>query len=143
MGVVVFGKKLVNFSHQLFRQKSGYKQFIIFIMRRLKKDVLKDLPDKLEKVCYAAFDTKQQKLYDGQVVHMQAMLEEQADAEFGQNKLKILAELTRLRQVCCDPSLLYEAYDGGSAKREACMELISQAIEGGHRMLIFSQFTSA
>ena len=57
------------------------------------------------------------------------MLEEQADAEFGQNKLKILAELTRLRQVCCDPSLLYEAYDGGSAKREACMELISQAIE--------------
>ena len=41
-----------------------------FIMRRLKKDVLKDLPDKLEKVCYAAFDTKQQKLYDGQVVHM-------------------------------------------------------------------------
>ena len=70
------------------------------------------------------------------------MLEEQADAEFGQNKLKILAELTRLRQVCCDPSLLYEAYDGGSAKREACMELISQAIEGGHRMLIFSQFTS-
>ena len=113
-----------------------------FIMRRLKKDVLKDLPDKLEKVCYAAFDTKQQKLYDGQVVHMQAMLEEQADAEFVQNKLKILAELTRLRQVCCDPSLLYEAYDGGSAKREACMELISQAIEGGHRMLIFSQFTS-
>ena len=113
-----------------------------FIMRRLKKDVLKDLPDKLEKVCYAAFDTKQQKLYDGQVVHMQAMLEEQADAEFVQNKLKILAELTRLRQVCCDPSLLYEAYDGGSAKREACMELINQAIEGGHRMLIFSQFTS-
>ena len=113
-----------------------------FIMRRLKKDVLKDLPDKLEKVCYAAFDSKQQKLYDGQVVHMQAMLEEQADAEFGQNKLKILAELTRLRQVCCDPSLLYESYDGGSAKREACMELISQAIEGGHRMLIFSQFTS-
>ena len=113
-----------------------------FIMRRLKKDVLKDLPDKLEKVCYAAFDTKQQKLYDGQVVHMQAMLEEQADAEFVQNKLKIFAELTRLRQVCCDPSLLYEAYDGGSAKREACMELINQAIEGGHRMLIFSQFTS-
>ena len=113
-----------------------------FIMRRLKKDVLKDLPDKLEKVCYAAFDEKQQKLYDGQVVHMQNMLEKQEEAEFGKNKLKILAELTRLRQVCCDPSLLYEAYEGGSAKREACMELVSQAIEGGHRMLIFSQFTS-
>ena len=113
-----------------------------FIMRRLKKDVLKDLPDKLEKVCYAAFDEKQQQLYDGQVVHMQKLLEEQEDAEFGKNKLKILAELTRLRQVCCDPSLIYEGYDGGSAKREACMELIAQAIEGGHRLLIFSQFTS-
>lgn len=113
-----------------------------FILRRLKKDVLKDLPDKLEKVCYAAFDRKQQELYDGQVVHMQQMLEAQEDAEFGQNKLKIFADLTRLRQVCCDPSLLYENYNGGSAKREACMELITQAIEGGHRMLIFSQFTS-
>ena len=113
-----------------------------FIMRRLKKDVLKDLPDKLEKVCYAAFEEKQQQLYDGQVVHMQKLLEEQEDAEFGKNKLKILAELTRLRQVCCDPSLIYEGYDGGSAKRETCMELITQAVEGGHRLLIFSQFTS-
>ena len=113
-----------------------------FILRRLKKDVLKDLPDKLEKVHYAKFDNAQQKLYDGQVTHMQLLLEQQQDSDFGREKLKILAELTRIRQICCDPSLIYEDYKGGSAKREACMELIQQGIEGEHRMLIFSQFTS-
>lgn len=54
----------------------------------------------------------------------------------------ILAELTRLRQICCDPKLCYENYNGGSAKLESCMELIQSAIDGNHRMLLFSQFTS-
>ncbi|MBQ7486347.1 MAG: SWF/SNF helicase family protein, partial [Clostridia bacterium] len=44
--------------------------------------------------------------------------------------------------ICCDPSLLFENYSGASAKREACIELIQNAIDGGHRMLVFSQFTS-
>ncbi len=113
-----------------------------FILRRLKKDVLKDLPDKLEKVYYAPMEAKQRKLYDGQVTHMQALLQKEGDADFRKDKLKILAELTRIRQICCDPSLIYENYDGGSAKREACMELMAQAMEGEHRMLVFSQFTT-
>lgn len=113
-----------------------------FILRRLKQDVLRDLPDKLEKIYYAPFEAKQQRLYDGQVAHMQAMLTKETGFDFRKNKLKILAELTRIRQICCDPSLIYEDYDGGSAKREACMALIGQAMEGEHRMLIFSQFTS-
>ena len=60
----------------------------------------------------------------------------------GEEKIKIFAELTRIRQICCDPSILFENYSGESAKREACMELVKSAIEGGHRMLIFSQFVS-
>ena len=56
--------------------------------------------------------------------------------------MKLLAELTKARQICCDPSLLLENYTGGSAKRAACMDLISSAIDGEHRMLVFSQFTS-
>ncbi|MBQ7488667.1 MAG: SWF/SNF helicase family protein, partial [Clostridia bacterium] len=52
------------------------------------------------------------------------------------------AELMRIRQICCDPSLLFDNYTGESAKREACLELVKNAIEGGHRMLIFSQFVS-
>ena len=54
----------------------------------------------------------------------------------------MLSELTRLRQICCDPSLAYEDYAGGSAKLDMCLELVSSAIDGGHRVLLFSQFTS-
>lgn len=113
-----------------------------FIMRRLKQDVLKDLPDKLEEVQYTVFEEKQQKLYDGQVTHMREILNKQSGEEFAQNKLQILSELTKLREICCDPELLFENYDGESAKRVMCVDLVKRAIEGEHRVLIFSQFTS-
>lgn len=113
-----------------------------FILRRLKQDVLKDLPDKLEEIQYAGFEEKQRRIYDAQVVHMKGMLAGQSGEEFSKNKIQILAELTKLRQICCDPSLLYDNFDGESAKRVACIDLIKRAIEGEHRVLIFSQFTS-
>lgn len=113
-----------------------------FILRRLKKDVLRDLPEKLEEVRYAKPEKKQLDLYNGQLVHMQKLLKNQDEDDFNKNKLKVLAELTRIRQICCDPSLCFEDYNGGSAKREACMELIASAAESGHKMLVFSQFTS-
>ena len=87
-----------------------------FILRRLKQDVLMDLPEKLEEIQYAKFESKQQKLYDGQVVHMKEMLAKQSGTDFAQSKIQILAELTKLRQICCDPSLLFEDFDGESAK---------------------------
>ena len=113
-----------------------------FILRRLKGDVLADLPDKLEEIRYAKLEARQQQLYDGQVVHMKEMIASQGDEDFQKNKLQILAELTKIRQICCDPELLFEKYNGGSAKRTACLELIQSAMEGGHKMLVFSQFTS-
>lgn len=113
-----------------------------FILRRLKGNVLADLPDKLEEIRYARLESEQQKLYDGQVIHMKTMLASQKSEDFQKNKLQILAELTKIRQICCDPELLFEKYGGGSAKREACMELIQSAIEGEHKILVFSQFTS-
>lgn len=110
-----------------------------FILRRLKTDVLKDLPEKLEEVRYAKFDDEQRKLYDGQVIRMKEMIN---DPDSDKEKIKILAELTRIRQICCDPSLVFERYEGGSAKLDACLDLIDSAIDGGHRTLVFSQFTS-
>ncbi len=113
-----------------------------FILRRLKGDVLKDLPDKLEEIRYARFEEEQQRLYDAQVVHMRQTLAEQDPEEFQKNKLEILRELTRLRQICCDPSLCFEDYKGGSAKLAACLDLVESAVEGGHKILLFSQFTT-
>ena len=113
-----------------------------FILRRLKKDVLKDLPEKLEETRVVKFDEDQQKLYDAQVLQMKDELVSTDESGFNRSKLLILAELMRLRQICCDPRLCYENYDGGSAKLDSCIELIQSAIDGGHRLLVFSQFTS-
>ena len=112
-----------------------------FILRRLKENVLKDLPDKMEEVRYSKFESAQRKLYDAQVTHMKDMLESE-EYKSGKDSLKILAELTRIRQICCDPGLITAGYRGESAKRESCMELIQSAIDGGHKILLFSQFTS-
>ena len=62
--------------------------------------------------------------------------------DFEENRMAVLAELTRLRQTCCDPALLVEGYEGPSAKREAVRDLLESAVEGGHKVLLFSQFTS-
>lgn len=113
-----------------------------FVLRRLKKDVLTDLPDKIEEVVYAKMGEKQQEIYAANVQKMKMMLEKQTDAEFKESKIQLLAELTKLRQICCNPSLLYENYEGGAAKVDMCMELVKNAIESGHKILIFSQFTS-
>ena len=113
-----------------------------FILRRRKEDVLRDLPEKLEEVRYAGMEAKQRKLYDGQVIRMKADMSKRSESDFRRNRLQVLAELTRIRQICCDPSLILENYDGGSAKREVCMELIRGVIEGEHKALVFSQFTS-
>ena len=73
---------------------------------------------------------------------MKQMLEGQNDETFRKNKIAILAEITRIRQICCDPSLCLDNYDGESAKREACIELLKSAIDGEHKVLVFSQFRS-
>ena len=112
-----------------------------FILRRKKADVLSDLPDKLEEVIKVRFDEKQRKLYDSQVLKVSKIVGNDEES-YRQNKIAILAELMKLRQVCCEPSLVYEDFDGESAKRQACIELIKAAKEEGHKILLFSQFTS-
>lgn len=113
-----------------------------FILRRLKKEVLKDLPDKIEKNTFIPLEGEQRRLYEAHVQRLKIMLESGNDANFGEIRMQVLAELTRLRQLCCDPSLIYQDYEGGSAKVELCLELLRNAINGGHKVLLFSQFTS-
>ena len=70
------------------------------------------------------------------------MLDGQSDDEFNTSKIKILSQLTRLRQLCCDPGLVYENYRGEAAKVDMCMDLVENAVDGGHKILLFSQFTT-
>ena len=123
-----------------------------FILRRQKADVLTDLPDKLESVVYAPLEGQQLKLYRAHEQHLREELtrqrrerkERQAKRAAGEqvSNVEVLAELMRLRQLCCDPRLVFENYRGHGAKLDAIMELVSSARDGGEKTLIFSQFTS-
>ncbi len=113
-----------------------------FILRRLKKDVLKDLPEKLEDVIYAKMEEEQERLYVANVMQLKDSIDNKSDSEFRKDKIQILSQLTRLRQICCDPSLFYDDYNSGSAKLDVCMDLIENGVDSGHKILLFSQFTS-
>lgn len=107
-----------------------------FMLRRLKADVLKELPAKQEYVRRISLSEEEQKIY---FANVQATL---SGIHQGEDKLQILAALTRLRQVCCDPNLCYENYTGATSKLDACVELCEEMVENKHQILLFSQFTS-
>lgn len=113
-----------------------------FILRRMKKDVLKELPDKVERKLVGEMTPQQAKVYRAYFMKSQREFLRETSLAGPENSIKILAILTRLRQIACDPSLFLESYSGGSGKLDMLEELIDEAIEGGHRMLIFSQFTT-
>lgn len=111
-----------------------------FILRRLKKEVLEDLPEKVETVIGCEMTAQQRRVYAAHAAKLTGELD--GAMESAQRRMQILAGLTRLRQLCCDPALCLEGYDGGSGKLEQCLELAADAARGGHRMLLFSQFTT-
>lgn len=114
-----------------------------FILRRLKKDVLTELPDKVESVVYCELEKEQRKLYEATLVNMNQELKSQlGESGDGAGRMKMLSMLTRLRQLCCHPALYLEDYHAESAKLNLCLELIQECKESGHRILLFSQFTS-
>lgn len=118
------------------------KMIAPFVIRRLKSDVLKDLPDKLEENIFAPMNSSQRELYDAHLQRVKLMVEGTDEESYGKDRIVILSELTRLRQLCCDPGLVYENYTGGSAKTDLLIEMIKSASESGHKILLFSQFTS-
>lgn len=114
-----------------------------FLMRRLKADVLTELPPKTEQVITAHMEEAQRKIYAACTLQVKERIgDELAAGTFESAKLSVLTLLTRLRQICCDPALCVEGFAGASCKREACLELLQQAKAAGHRVLLFSQFTS-
>ncbi len=114
-----------------------------FVLRRVKSEVLSELPPKVNSVISVDLDSEQRNIYNATLISgLQKLKSTAADMQAGEAKLQVFALLTRLRQLCCHPSLCLEDYTGESAKLEACIELLSEAKDGGHKVLLFSQFTS-
>lgn len=115
-----------------------------FILRRMKKDVLKELPEKINSVLYNEMTPDQSKIYASYILTAKSEFQKfmANSPDLNKNRFEILSLLTRLRQICCHPALFLEDYAGESGKLEQAMELIQEALSGQHRILIFSQFTS-
>ncbi len=114
-----------------------------FILRRMKKDVLTELPDKYETKMLTDMSEGQKLVYLSYLENIRGELHSEIEENgVEKSRMKILAALTRLRQICCHPSTFIENYQGGSGKLELLMEIIPEAIANDHRILVFSQFTS-
>ncbi len=114
-----------------------------FILRRMKKDVLTELPDKYETKMLTDMSEGQKLVYLSYLENIRSELHSEIEENgVEKSRMKILAALTRLRQICCHPSTFIENYQGGSGKLELLMEVIPEAIANDHRILVFSQFTS-
>lgn len=118
-----------------------------FLLRRIKKDVAPDLPDKIRSVTYCALTPAQRKVYDEIRDKVRSRMRNLVKEKgFEKSRFEVLADLMRLRQICCDAQLMagYQAKpnEETSAKLDTLMDLLAEAQAGGHRMLVFSQFTS-
>ena len=114
-----------------------------FVLRRTKKEVLTELPEKTITVLNNEMDEEQRNIYLSYLVQAKQELQDEISMNgYEKSQIKILAALTRLRQICCHPGLFTENYTGGSSKLEQCMEIIEDGVMAGHKILLFSSYTS-
>ncbi|MFS0726022.1 SNF2 helicase associated domain-containing protein [Paenibacillus sp. 1P07SE] len=113
-----------------------------FLLRRMKREVLTELPEKIESVHVSELLPEQRKRYAAYLAKLRHETLKHLDEEdFAKSRIRILAGLTRLRQLCCHPGLFLEDYTGGSAKLDQLLEIVDECGRSGRRLLIFSQFT--
>lgn len=114
-----------------------------FILRRTKKEVLTELPEKTITVLNNEMEEEQRKIYLSYLVQAKQELQNEISTNgYEKSQMKILAALTRLRQICCHPGLFIDDYNKGSSKLEQCMEIIEDGVTSGHKILLFSTYTS-
>ncbi|MBO0540556.1 ATP-dependent helicase [Clostridium botulinum] len=114
-----------------------------FILRRLKKHVIKELPPKIEHNIIVSMTEEQKKVYASFAESAkEEFYKEIKERGFNKSKIKILSIITRLRQICCDPSTFIENYEGSNGKIETLLDIVNSSINEGHKILLFSQFTS-
>ena len=138
-----------SFETPIIKDEDSYKtkklKMLIepFILRRIKEEVLTELPEKTVTVLNSEMEEEQQKIYMSYMAEAREEVANEIVANgFEKNQMKILALLMRLRQICCHPSLFIDNYEGGSGKLNQCMEIIKDAVQGNHKILLFSGYTS-
>jgi SNF2 family DNA or RNA helicase len=131
---------LRDFSH-LTKEKVA-RRVRPFLLRRMKEEVLSELPEKIETLDTTELLPEQKKLYAAYLAKLREDTLKHLDKNtLKKNRIKILAGLTRLRQICCHPALFVDGYKGSSSKFEQLKQIIEEAKLSGRRVLIFSQFT--
>lgn len=124
------------------RREDIAKRVKPFVLRRLKGDVLNELPEKIEHLQSSELLPDQKSLYAAYLAKLREETLKHLDKDtLRKNKIRILAGLTRLRQICCHPALFVDDYKGSSAKFEQLLEILEECRSTGKRILIFSQFT--
>ncbi|MBQ8846454.1 MAG: DEAD/DEAH box helicase, partial [Lachnospiraceae bacterium] len=114
-----------------------------FLLRRMKMDVLAELPEKIENKLVTELTEEQRKLYLSYAKQARNEISDEISrVGFEKSRMQILAALTRLRQICCHPGMFLENYEGGSGKVSLFLQIMDELRENGHRILVFSQFTS-
>lgn len=113
-----------------------------FILRRIKGEVLTELPDKTITVLNNEMEEEQQKIYMSYMQNARSEMMQEINANgFEKSQIKILALLMRLRQICCHPALFLSDYKAESSKLNQCIEVIKDAVDSGHKILLFSSYT--
>ena len=132
---LVFKEKFVNST----KEKIEELKLLInpFILRRLKKDVILELPEKIERKYYVQMTPEQKLAYKNCMKDVKLKLKQGEE-----DKIAIFSYLTRLRQICLDPSLVNKEYKGKSGKFMVATDVINDVITNGYKILVFSQFTS-
>ena len=114
-----------------------------FILRRKKNEVLKDLPDKIENNIYIDLSDEEKKIYAALVKETKEEMEELVSDGFSKNKMQILTLLTRLRQVCIDPKIIFDNFNKTSSKIEHLIDVVKEVVSNGHKILLFTSFRTA
>lgn len=133
-------KGLKEYSH--LSRKDIARKVRPFLLRRVKEDVLAELPEKVEILESSELLPEQKKLYAAYLAKLRHDTLKHLDKDtIRKNRIRILAGITRLRQICCHPALFVDGYKGSSAKFEQLLQIIEESKLSGRRVLIFSQFT--
>ena len=132
-----------NFKDYYVQEKSNFRHRVSpFILRRLKKDVLKELPDKIEKTIFCDLSLEERGVYNNLLVSGKELISNLNKSPQGNETIQVLTLLLRLRQVCCDLRLIKNTKDRSfsSSKMNVLMNLIKNSISGGSKVIVFSQF---